>query len=319
MYTITVARSLTLHGRQQHRLDSIAGVLIRKNGKIRIVRNSKRNLLNIITRLVVFGALVCVSVDAAAQKWELTWSDEFNGPKGVGVDAKKWSNETGGSGWGNKELEYYTAGAKNSYQNGTGSLVITATKETQPTDYKCWYGPCQFTSARLSTKNKFAQTFGRIEARIKVPAGEGMWPAFWMLGSDIDAKGWPVCGEIDIMENIGREPSSVHGTLHGPGYSGSDGIGAPYQLASGESFSDNYHVFAVEWEPHAIRWFVDGHLYQTRTPADLPPGKKWVYDHPFFLILNLAVGGAWPGSPTTATTFPGSMLIDFVRVYKRLD
>jgi beta-glucanase (GH16 family) len=170
----------------------------------------------------------------------------------------------------------------------------------------------------LKTQSKFAQTYGRFEARIKIPRGQGIWPAFWMLGDDVETgSGWPKSGEIDIMENIGKEPGMVHGTIHGPGYSGEHGIGAPYSLPAGQKFADDFHIFAVEWEPETIRFYVDGHLYATRTPADLPKGTKWVYDHPFFVLLNLAVGGSWPGSPDASSIFPQEMLVDYVRVYRR--
>ena len=149
---------------------------------------------------------------------------------------------------------------------------------------------------------------------MKIPYGQGIWPAFWMLGADIGGAGWPACGEIDIMENIGREPRVVHGTIHGPGYSGAGGVGAPYALASG-AFSEAFHVFAVEWEPKRIRWYVDGRLYQTRTPADLPAGSAWVFEHPFFILLSLAVGGRWPGDPDATTAFPQKMYVDYVRVW----
>lgn len=262
-------------------------------------------------------AIVLSLSPAEAQTWRRSWSDEFNGRAGSGIDAAKWNAESGGSGWGNKELEYYTAGTKNAYMDGRGFLVIKAIKETLPQSFACWYGQCGYTSARLTTKNTFNQTYGRFEARIKIPYGQGIWPAFWLLGKKIEEVGWPACGEIDILENIGREPSIVHGTLHGPGFSGANGIGASYSLPRAGHFADDYHIYAVEWEPNVIRWYVDGKLYQRRTPADLPAGAKWVYDQPFFIILNLAVGGAWPGDPDATTSFPQLMSIDYVRVYRR--
>lgn len=254
---------------------------------------------------------------ARAGRWRLAWSDEFKGADKARVDARNWTAEVGGWGWGNKELEYYTGDAKNAYLDGRGSLVIKALQETLGQEFKCWYGPCQYTSARLITRNKFMQAYGRFEARLKLPQGQGIWPAFWLLGDDIGTIGWPGCGEIDIMENIGREPGMVHGTIHGPGYSGAGGISSSFNLPHGARFSDDYHIFAIEWEPQAIRWYVDGKLYATRAPLDLPPGAKWVYDHPFFIILNLAVGGAWPGNPDGTTAFPQTMLVDYVRVYRR--
>jgi beta-glucanase (GH16 family) len=245
--------------------------------------------------------------------WTLIWSDEFSGPSGSAVDPAKWTLETGGDGWGNHELEYYTARAQNSYLQD-GNLVIKVLQEKfTGTD-----GVARdYSSARLKSQGKFSQAYGRFEARIKVPYGQGMWPAFWMLGSDIDKVGWPGSGEIDIMENVGKEPTAVHGTIHGPGYSGADGPSASYTLSDKQRFADDFHVFAVEWEPEAIRFFVDKDLYATRTLADLPKGTKWVYDHPFFLLLNVAVGGDWPGSPDASTVFPQTMLVDYVRVYQR--
>lgn len=245
--------------------------------------------------------------------WSLVWDEEFNGTDGSGVDPSKWTAETGGNGWGNNELETYTSSTKNaSLSNGT--LVIKAIKETiKGTD-----GITRdYTSARLKTQAKFELAYGRFEARARIPYGQGLWPAFWMLGNDISTSGWPTCGEIDIMENIGREPSTVHGTMHGPGYSGASGIGAAYSLPAGKNFSDDFHTFAVEWEPNVARFYVDGILYQTRTPADLPTGAKWVFDHPFFILLNVAVGGFWPGSPDQTTIFPQTMQVDYVRVYQR--
>ena len=171
-----------------------------------------------------------------------------------------------------------------------------------------------FTSARIHTQGKFAQAYGRFEASIKVPCGPGIWPAFWMVG-DVPAE-WPANGEIDIMENIGREPSTVHGTGHGPGYSGEQAIGAPFSLPAGKRFCDDFHVYAVEWEPEEIRWYVDGAKYHSVAPSSLPAGARWVYDRPFYLLLNLAVGGTWPGDPGASSKFPRTMLVDYVRVYR---
>src|SRR5882762_10447511 len=245
--------------------------------------------------------------------WSLVWNDEFAGPTGSTVDSNKWSFDIGGNGWGNNELETYTSRTANADLEG-GLLVIKTLKET-------FTGPDNitrnYTSARLLTKNKFSQAYGRFEARIKIPYGQGIWPAFWMLGDNIGTTGWPTCGEIDIMENIGKEPSIVHGTFHGPGYSGGNGVSAAYTLTGSQKFSDDFHTFAVEWEPNVVRFYVDGLLYKTRTPADLPNGTSWVFDHPFFIILNVAVGGGWPGNPDSSTVFPQQMLVDYVRVYQR--
>ncbi len=287
---------------------------------------SKRKLFTARTTIVavlaclltaILGSFLPVGPTAFAGNpavWSLVWSDEFDGPSGSAVNSSKWSFDIGGNGWGNNELETYTDRTVNAHVEG-GLLVIKALKETfTGTD-----GITRnYTSARLLTKNKFTQAYGRFEARIKIPYGQGLWPAFWMLGDNIGTVGWPTCGEIDIMENIGKEPSIVHGTFHGPGYSGAQGISAAYALPNGQKFSDDFHTFAVEWEPNVIRFYVDGLLYKTRTPADLPAGKSWVFDHPFFVILNVAVGGGFPGNPDATTVFPQQMLVDYVRVYQRV-
>ena len=259
------------------------------------------------------GATARPLVPSSTPDWMLTWSDEFSAADGSAPDPTKWTHDLGGKGWGNQELETYTSRPQNvKIQNG--NLVITAQREKfTGTD-----GIARdYTSARLKTQDLFAQAYGRFEARIKIPKGQGIWPAFWMLGNEITKDGWPKCGEIDIMENIGKEPSIVHGTFHGPGYSGGNGVSAAYALASGQKFADDFHTFTVEWEPNVVRFYVDGLLYKTRTPADLPTGTTWVFDHPFFIILNVAVGGGWPGNPDATTVFPQQMLVDYVRVYQR--
>jgi Glycosyl hydrolases family 16 len=241
--------------------------------------------------------------------WTLAWSDEFDGAKGTAVDTSKWNMINKGDGFGNNELEFYTNRTDNAAMDGNGDLVITAKQES--------YMGRNYTSARLESSGKFQRQFGRFEARIKVPKGQGLWPAFWLLGNDIGSAGWPTCGEIDIMENVGKEPSTIHGSMHGPGYSGGNPLGAAYMLPNGGKFADDFHVFAIEWEMNVVRFYVDDNLYETRTPADVPSGAKWVYDHPFYIILNVAVGGSWPGSPDSATMFPQTMLVDYVRVYGR--
>jgi beta-glucanase (GH16 family) len=251
--------------------------------------------------------------ETALRGWKLMWSDEFNAPDGAPVDSSKWAFDTGAHGWGNQELEYYTARPENVSQHG-GNLVITARAER-------YLGPDgvarDYTSARLKTEGKFSEKYGRFEARIKIPRGQGLWPAFWMLSEDRGKHEWPQGGEIDIMENIGKEPRLVHGTIHGPGYSGEHGISASFALPGPGDFADDFHIFAIEWAPRSIRFYVDDHLYATRTPADIPKGAKWVYRHPFYLLLNVAVGGNWPGDPDGSSVFPQAMLVDYVRVYKR--
>jgi beta-glucanase (GH16 family) len=246
--------------------------------------------------------------------WTLTWSDEFNGANGSGVDTSNWTFDTGGSGWGNNELEYYTNGSANAVIEN-GSLVITATTEGA-SNYSCWYGSCQYTSARLNTAGKFSQQYGRFEARIQIPEGQGVWPAFWLLGNNIGSAGWPSCGEIDIMENIGSTPNSVYGTTHGPGPTSYSDDGLSGAFNAGAPLGGGFHVYATEWSANAVAFYVDGSLYWTVTPSQLPAGATWVWDQPFFILLNFAVGGNWPGSPNGTASFPQQMLVDYVRVYQ---
>lgn len=244
--------------------------------------------------------------------WKLAWTDEFNAADGSAPNPAKWSFATGGSGYGNNELESYTNRAVNAQQRD-GNLVITARKE----DFTGTDGiPRHYTSARIRTKGLFSQAYGRFEASIKLPLGKGIWPAFWLLGDNSGSVGWPKCGEIDIFENIGQ-PAIIYSTLHGPGYSGAHGISAKFNLPTEQAVDTGFHLYAVEWAPKDIKFFFDNKLIAERTPADLPAGAVWVYDHPFFMILNVAVGGNWPGNPDETTTFPQQMLVNYVRVYTR--
>ena len=240
--------------------------------------------------------------------WRLTWSDEFNGPVGTPVDPTKWTFDIGGAGWGNAQLEYNTSRVENVSQTGDGFLAITARRED--------YMGNSYTSARIKTQGLFSQQYGRYEARIQLPYGQGLWPAFWMLGDDIDQVSWPNCGEIDIMEYRGQEPLQSTGALHGPGYSGGNSL---YGLSTnGQSRATQFHVYAVEWSSDSIKWFVDDQLFMEKTPSDLPGGTVWAFDHDFFMILNVAVGGNYVGSPNEATQFPQQMKVDYVRVYEKV-
>ena len=255
---------------------------------------------------------VLVAMTASAQTsinvaWTLVWSDEFNQPDGSAPDPAKWTYDLGAGGWGNNEPEYYTS-RTNNVRIENGHLIIEAQRES--------YHGSDYTSARLKTQGKASWIYGRFEARMKVPRGQGMWPAFWMLGTNIPTAPWPNCGEIDIMENIGKkELALVHGTVHGPGYAGPGGIHEQYSLPDGGAYADDFHVYAVEWSTNQIKWFVDGHEYFSVTPASLPKDAKWVFTQPQFILLNLAVGGNWPGYPDGTTTFPQRLTVDYVRVY----
>ena len=240
------------------------------------------------------------------------WHDEFDQSAGSPPDASRWVYDLGGNGWGNRELETYTNDPANASvvddpeASDGKALVIRAIKSADG----------KITSARIKTLGKFMPTYGRIEARLKMPDGQGIWPAFWMLGANISSVKWPDCGEIDIVEVINANPTKLYGTLHGPGYSGSKALEGSTTLAQGQ-LDDAYHVYAVEWSRDKIMWSFDGVPYHTETPATLPAGSKWVFnDAPFFLILNLAVGGNWPGYPDQTTTFPQIFSIDYVRYYE---
>jgi beta-glucanase (GH16 family) len=268
-------------------------------------------LLSLSIAGIAFWAGVTLTLSAAERPdLKLIWSDEFNGANGSSPDASKWSIVTGGGGWGNNELESYTDRPQN-VQQSDGNLVITARKESFSGSDKIQR---DYTSARLQTKDHFAQAYGRFEARMKLPSGKGIWPAFWLLGNNADTTHWPACGEIDIMETIG-DPHTMYSTLHGPGYSGKNAMSAKFPLPAGQAVDDAFHVYALEWTPKRIRFLFDDQLIVERSPKDLPVGTRWVYDHPFFVLLNLAVGGNWPGNPDGKTSFPQSLLVDYVRVY----
>ncbi len=249
--------------------------------------------------------------------WQLAWNDEFAGQAGSSPDPSKWQFDQGGDGWGNRELEYYTNLPENVSIDGNGSLVISAL-ETDPAQRSldCWYGSCRYTSARILTSELFSFTYGRIEARIQAPTGKGIGPAFWMLGADYKQLGWPACGEIDIMEMVGSNLSSLQGSLHGPSDGAAYTIGSTYRLPNGQSFSHGFHVFGLDWSPTIISWYLDGIPYGSVTPDQLSNADTWVFNKPFFILLNVAVGGNVPGAPDQSTTFPQKLIVDYVRVYQ---
>lgn len=253
-------------------------------------------------------------------KWTQVWSDEFDGPAGARIDSTKWNYQTGDGckegicGWGNNEKEYYTDASENIALNGQGQLVITARRA--PAGLTCYYGPCLYTSAKITTRGKMLAAPGRVEARIKLSTGQGLWPAFWMLGHNSPTTPWPDCGEIDIMENKGSQPATTSSAVHGPGYSGATPFAHANTLASG-TVSDDFHTFAVEWDSLYVQFFVDNTAYYQATRDELQHYGKSILDQPFFLILNLAVGGHFDGDPQSDAIFPATMLVDYVRVYVR--
>lgn len=275
--------------------------------------NLRKHTFKTMQRLSLFGMAVAVGTfttscnpddtQVVAKFDSITMQDEFD-IEGAPND-KIWGYDigTGTNGWGNNELQYYSDRSSN-VEVKDGMLKITAIKEN--------YEGAAYTSARLLTKGKFDQKYGRFEARIKLPWGQGMWPAFWLLGADFDTAGWPHCGEIDIMENRGAEPTTVSGTVHGPGYSAGNSVGKEFSLTN-DRFDTGFHIFGIEWGEDYINYYVDDVLYNQITPADV--SGEWVFDQPFFIILNLAVGGNFGGPPNDATVFPQEMLVDYVRVY----
>jgi beta-glucanase (GH16 family) len=254
----------------------------------------------------------------ADSAWTLVWSDEFDGRAGNGVDTTRWNYDyadgcpVGICGWGNNEKEYYSDSTSSISLNGKGQLVITARKAAP--GLICYYGPCLYTSAKITTRGKLLASPGRVEARIKLPSGQGLWPAFWMLGHGNPITPWPDCGELDIMENKGSQFSTTSSAIHGPGYSGNTPFAHSHDLGQAK-LSDDFHVFAIEWDSSHARFFVDDTPHYDVTREAIEKYGRSILDQPFFIILNLAVGGHFDGDPKSDDIFPATMLVDYVRVY----
>lgn len=265
----------------------------------------------IISTLFLAGILVTTtscSTDETQQvvnNFEtLKISDEFNSDGDFNSSLWTFDIGRGENGWGNNELQYYTDRSEN-IKIQDGMLHIIAQEES--------FEGASYTSARIKTQGLFEQKYGRFEARIKLPWGQGIWPAFWLLGNDCEQNTWPLCGEIDIMEYRGQEPTKVLGSVHGPGYSAAEAVTKSYILEN-DRFDIGFHVFGIEWGPDFVNFYIDDALYNTITPEDVP--GEWVFDHPFYIIMNVAVGGSFVGSPNAETQFPQTMLVDYVRVYE---
>lgn len=268
-----------------------------------------------ITTFLFFVIFASCNLEAKTMQindpnWVLIWSDEFDGDR---LDTSKWRFDIGNNnGWGNNELQYYTDGKNIKLEKGV--LIIEARRE----DVREGNRVFNYTSSRIKTESRFSVKYGKIEARIKVPAGKGLWPAFWMLGENFRYVGWPMCGEIDIMEFLGHDKWTVYGSLHGPGYSGGQAITKAFRLdvTKDKPFTEEFYIFGVLWNENEIAWYVNDKIYHRVTREDIEKrGKIWVFDQPFFIILNLAVGGNWPGYPDFNTPFPARMYVDYVRVY----
>jgi len=245
------------------------------------------------------------------------WSDEFDGPAGSSVDTTKWGFDVGDGcpnvcGWGNNEKEFYSSDTANIQLNGQGQLQIVARVSTD-TALHCYYGMCRYRSAKITTRGTMTVTWGRVEARIKLAAGQGLWPAFWLLGNNIAVVGWPACGEMDVMENKGSQTTITSSAVHGPGYSGNTPFVHLYQPVT----TTDFHVYAVEWDSRSIRFFVDSVQHYEVSRSNVQTHGNWVFDSPFYAILNLAVGGNFDHDPTSDAIFPATMLVDYVRVFTR--
>jgi beta-glucanase (GH16 family) len=275
-----------------------------------MMKNKTTRLYLLILTLSVGTIVSCKDSNPLPDRnFKLIWEDNFDGSTGDSPNSENWNYEigTGIDGWGNQELQYYTNRPKNISLDGKGNLVITAVQEQ--------YQGSSYTSARITSKDKQEFKYGRIEARLKTPFSQGLWPAFWMLGADIDETPWPSAGEIDIMEMRGQAPRIIAGSIHGPGYSGGNAVTESFTLFN-TRFDTEFHVFAVEWGEDFIDFFVDNRLYQRLTPQSLPIGTEWVYNKDFFLLLNVAVGGNYVGAPNENSRFPQTMIVDYVRVYQ---
>lgn len=277
--------------------------------KARIGRVGRHPLLVLNAFAVLLLVAACQLAfprgEAAPDPATAVFADEFDGPAGSPPDRGKWAPDVGGHGWGNEELQFYTQ-SENVFLDGEGHLVIEARRTEKP--FTCWYGRCDYTSGKVTTKSLFAQRYGMFEARVKSAVGTGMWGGFWMLGSNIDDAGFPEAGEIDVVETLGHRVRDVEQHVQAPGLR----WGSEHVLPEGQSVAD-WHTYAVRWSPDRIDWYVDGAV--TRTFTDVEAGDSWVFDHPFYLLLNLSVGGEWPGPPNGDTVFPNRMLVDHVRVY----
>lgn len=297
----------------------------RRTRRTRPTRRTRRTRRTVAAALAALGAALgtvtaCSSGPSAPTPEptpvrRVVWRDAFDGAAGAAPSAANWTNEVGGDGWGNQELEYYTPGAQNARLDGSGHLLITADKAPANQRLTCWYGPCTHVSARLSSERKVTLHSGRLEARIKMPRGQGLWPAFWLLGANRPSVGYPGCGEIDVAEVIGSEPGVTWASLHGPGYVRA-GLTRGFTLPDQGSFSDDFHTFAVDWTDDGLAFAIDGAEYYRVRRGDIGENKEWVFDKPFFVIVNLAVGGEWPGSPSADTAFPATMVVDEVTVFE---
>jgi beta-glucanase (GH16 family) len=254
------------------------------------------------------GPASTLPIDWQPGHWSIVWQDEFEGPQGQAPDPTKWKHQVGGDGWGNEELQYYTDRPENVALDGAGNLLITARKEA--------FMGNAYTSGRLTTQGLFSQAYGRFEARMRLATGAGMWPAFWIMGDNIADLGWPRAGEVDIMEQKGFDVREIWGSVHGPSPGGVD-VPSTYAGTLADDVNATFHTYALEWDPAKLVFLIDDQPYAEVAPDRIPNYAVWVWDHPFFIIVNLAVGGLFGGDPNDSTPMPQAIAIDFVRVSAR--
>jgi beta-glucanase (GH16 family) len=283
--------------------------------------------LGSVRKIVILAAVLACSHNGGApeptpalKQWTLVWSDEFDGAAGARVDAAKWQHDLGDGcaagicGWGNNEKETYTDSPDNVALNGQGQLAIVA--RVAPAGVQCYYGGCRYTSGKINTRGIFYAEPGRVEARIRLPTGQGLWPAFWMLGKGHPDTPWPDCGELDIMEHKGSQPTVTSSAVHGRGYSGAASFNGTHVL-TGAKYADDFHLFAIEWDSTGARFFVDSTIFYAVTGTTVARAGRSMLNESYYIVLNLAVGGFFDGDPASDAILPATMLVDYVRVYRR--
>ena len=299
----------------------VSDKLLSVTGAAKAMRGVRRGALALLMSMVSLGCTRPVQYVRSTAAWLPVWREEFDGPAGAPVNSASWVYDSGDGctggvcGWGNQEKEYYTSNPENASLDGEGHLALVVRKA--PPGLACYYGPCRYTSGRITTRGKVRAQPGRVEARIRIPVGQGLWPAFWLLGAGYPETPWPRAGELDVMENHGSNPRSISSAMHGPGYFGSRTPFVHEERLPTGSYSDDFHLFAVEWDSTRVRFLVDNveHYVVTRTAVEEKGG--WVFDQPFNIILNLAIGGQFDGDPASDGVLPATMLVDFVHVYVR--
>lgn len=304
----------------------VSGAVVSDNlrsvsGAAKATREVPRGALVVLLSLMSLGCTKPVQYERSTTAWLPVWREEFDGPAGAPVNSASWVYDSGDGctggicGWGNQEKESYTGSTENASLDGQGHLALVVRKA--PPGLACYYGPCRYTSGRITTRGMVRVQPGRVEARIRIPSGQGLWPAFWLLGAAYPETPWPRAGELDVMENHGSNPRSISSAMHGPGYFGSQTPFVHDEPLPTARYSDDFHLFAVEWDSTRVRFLVDDLEHYVVTRTAVKAKGEWVFDQPFHIILNLAIGGQFDGDPASDGMLPATMLVDFVRAYVR--